>query len=93
MFVAAVNGQQKTIAFPLSLQGFAKTSDGSPVDNAAYQEARRQMMQAANQHQMDLAKKALDARLTGGQPPLGGTVVEPAVPNATIVPKKAPAPQ
>jgi invasion protein IalB len=93
MFVAAVNGQQKWIAFPLSLQGFAKTSDGSPVDNAAYQAARRQMIQAANQHQIDLAKKALDARLTGGQPPLGRTVVQPAVPNATTVLKKAPAPQ
>ena len=93
MFVAAVNGQQKTIFFPLSLQGFAKTSDGSPMDNDAYQEAKRQMMQAANQHQIDLAKKALDAKLTGGQPSLGGTVVQPVVPNATIVPKKAPAPQ
>jgi len=93
MFVAAVNGQQKTIFFPLSLQGFAKTSDGSPVDNDAYQEAKRQMMQAANQHQIDLAKKALDAKLTGGQPSLSGTVVQPVVPNATIVPKKAPAPQ
>lgn len=93
MFVAVMNGQQKTIFFPLSLQGFAKTSDGSPVDNDAYQEAKRQMMQAANQHQIDLAKKALDAKLTGGQPPLGGTVVQPVVPNATTVLKKAPARQ
>jgi len=93
MFVAAMNAQQKTIAFPLSLQGFAKTSDGAPVDNATYQAARQQMIQAAKQHQIDLAERALEAKLTGGQAPAGGTVAQPAVPNAAIVRKKAPAPQ
>ena len=31
MFVAAVNAQQKTMAFPIPLKGFAKTFDGAPV--------------------------------------------------------------
>ncbi|MGH6824321.1 invasion associated locus B family protein [Methyloceanibacter sp.] len=92
MFVAAMNAQQKTIAFPLSLQGFAKTSDGAPVDNTAYQAARRQMIQAAEQHQIDLAEKALEAKLTG-QPPADETMVRPAAPDATVVPKQEPAPQ
>ena len=48
MFVAAVNAQQKTMAFPIPLKGFAKTFDGAPVNNAAYQETRNQMLQAAS---------------------------------------------
>src|SRR6478609_10558675 len=34
MVVAAMNMQQKTMAFPVPLTGFAKTYDGPPVDNA-----------------------------------------------------------
>jgi invasion protein IalB len=72
MFVAAMNAQQKTMAFPVPLNGFAKTSDGAPVDNAAYQGARNQMMQASRQHQIELAKEAAEAQQkkqqAGGQP-------------------------
>ena len=35
MTVAAMNMQQKTMAFPVPLTGFSKTFDGPPVDNAA----------------------------------------------------------
>lgn len=62
MFVAAMNAQQKTMAFPVPLKGFSKASDGAPVNNAAYQEARNQMMQAARQRQAELAKKAAEER-------------------------------
>jgi invasion protein IalB len=62
MFVAAVNMQQKTMAFPVPLQGFAKTFDGAPVNNAAYQEARNQMLQAARERQIELAKQAAAAQ-------------------------------
>ena len=58
MFVAALNAQQKTMAFPIPLKGFVKASDGAPVDAAAYQEARAQMIQASRQHQLELGKKA-----------------------------------
>ena len=58
MFVAALNAQQKTMAFPIPLKGFGKASDGAPVDAAAYQEARAQMIQASRQHQLELGKKA-----------------------------------
>ena len=57
MFVAALNAQQKTMAFPIPLKGFGKASDGAPVDAAAYQEARAQMIQASRQHQLELGKK------------------------------------
>ena len=92
MVVAALNTQQKTMAFPLPLSGFSKTFDGPPVDNVAYQEARAQMMRASREHQAELAKEAAEARIrqqVGAQPQSEGTVVQPAVPNATI----APAPQ
>ena len=94
MVVAAMNAQQKTIAFPISLQGFAKTSDGAPVNNAAYQAARNQMMQASRQRQIELAKEAAEAQQkkqqAGGQPQADGTPVQPTVPNATIAPPKTP---
>jgi invasion protein IalB len=95
LVVAAINTQQKSMLFPLPLEGFAKTSDGVPVDNAEYQKARAQMMQAARQHQIELAKKAAAAQQlepqTGAQPQSDGAAVAPLVPNATIVPKKPPA--
>jgi invasion protein IalB len=89
MVVAALNAQQKTMAFPLPLSGFSKTFDGPPVDNVAYQEARAQMMRASREHQAELAKEATEARIrqqVGAQPQPEGTPVQPAVPNATIPP-------
>jgi invasion protein IalB len=62
MFVAAMNVQQKTMAFPIPLKGFSRTFDGAPVNNAAYQEARNQMLQASRQHQLELAKQAAEAK-------------------------------
>lgn len=62
MFVATMNMQQKTIAFPIPLKGFSRTFDGAPVNNAAYQEARNQMLQASRQHQLDLARQAEEQR-------------------------------
>ena len=41
MVVAAMNMQQKAMAFPVPLTGFSKTFDGPPVDNAKYEAARR----------------------------------------------------
>ena len=41
MIVAAMNMQQKTMAFPVPLTGFSKTFDGPPVDNAQYEAARK----------------------------------------------------
>jgi invasion protein IalB len=89
MIVAAVNAQQKTMFFPIALTGFSKTSDGAPVDNAAYQAARTQMMRASREHQAELAKEEAEARIrqqVGVQPQAQGNVVQP---DATI----APAPQ
>ena len=47
LIVAAVNVQQKTMAFPVPLLGFGKTWEGAPVDPAKYQAARRQMLDFA----------------------------------------------
>ena len=62
MFVAAMNSQGKTMAFPIPLNGFSKTSDGPPADNVAYQMAREQMLKAARQRQKELAKDAAAAQ-------------------------------
>ena len=58
MVVAAMNMQQKAMAFPVQLTDFGKTFDGPPVDIAKYEEARRQMMEKFRQRQIELANKA-----------------------------------
>jgi len=78
MFVAAMNVQQKTMAFPIPLKGFSRTFDGAPVNNAAYQEARNQMLQAARQHQLELAKQAAEAQQQKQQPAGQPQAVPPA---------------
>ena len=55
MVVAAMNMQQKAMAFPVPLTGFGKTFDGPPADNAKYEEAQRQMMETIRQRQIELA--------------------------------------
>ncbi len=91
MIVAAMNMQQKTMALPVPLAGFAKAFDGAPVDNAKYEEARREMMEKFHQRQVELANKATEAQQkkeqAGGQAPAEG-----AAPNATTAQKMAPAP-
>ena len=86
MIVAAISTRQKTMFFPIALTGFSKTSDGAPVDNAAYQEARAQMMRASREHQAELAKEAAEARIrqqVGAQPQAEGNLIQP---DATIAP-------
>ena len=73
MVVAAMNMQQKAMAFPVPLTGFSKTFDGPPVDNAKYEAGRRRMMEKFRQRQMELANKAAEAQqkkdAAGGQAP------------------------
>ena len=89
MVVAAMNMQQKAMAFPVPLTGFGKTFDGPPVDNAKYEEARRLMMEKFRQRQIELANKAAEAQQkkeqAGGQAQAEGAA--PA-PNATVAPPK-----
>jgi invasion protein IalB len=93
MVVAAMNMQQKSMAFPVPLTGFAKTFDGPPVDNAKYEEARRQMMEKFRQRQIELANKAAEAEQkkgqAGGQAQADGTGAP--VSNATVAPPNTPA--
>ena len=86
MVVAAMNMQQKAMAFPVPLTGFGKTFDGPPVDNAKYEEARRLIMEKFRQRQIDLANKAAEAQQKKDQ--AGDQTVAPADPNATVAPKK-----
>jgi hypothetical protein len=58
MVVAAMNIQQKTMGFPVPLTGFSKAYDGPPVDNAKYEEQRRQLMEMFRKRQAELAAKA-----------------------------------
>ena len=77
MVVAAMNMQQKAMAFPVPLTGFSKAFDGPPVDNAKYEEARRQLMEKFRQRQIELANKAAEAQqkkdAAGGQAQADGT--------------------
>jgi invasion protein IalB len=77
MVVAAINMQQKTMPFPVPLTGFSKAFDGAPVDNAAYEEARRQMMEKFRERQAELAAKA-KAEGAGGAPGAPGAPAMPA---------------
>ena len=70
MVVAAMNIQQKAMAFPVPLTGFGKTFDGPPADNAKYEEAQRQMMETIRQRQIDLANK--QKKVQGAEPPQAG---------------------
>ena len=70
MVVAAMNMQQKALAFPVPLTDFGKTFDGPPADNAKYEEAQRQMMETIRQRQIDLANKVADKKkVQGGNSP------------------------
>jgi invasion protein IalB len=70
MVIAAMNMQQKAMAFPVPLTGFGKTFDGPPADNAKYEEAQRQMMETIRQRQIDLANKVADQKkVQGGEQP------------------------
>ena len=80
MFVAAMNMQQKTMAFPVPLKGFSRTLDGAPVNNAAYQDARNQMLQASRQHQLELARQAAEARQQNQQAGSPPQAMPPAAP-------------
>ncbi len=73
MVVAAMNMQQKAMAFPVPLTGFGKTFDGPPADNAKYEEAQHQMMETIRQRQIDLANKVADQKkVQGGEQPQAG---------------------
>jgi invasion protein IalB len=93
MVVAAMNIQQKTMGFPVPLNGFAKAYDGAPVDSAKYEESRRQLMEMFRKRQADLAAKAAEAEKNkqagqpGAPPPAGGQA--PA--NASTAQQKKPA--
>jgi len=68
MVVAAMNIQQKTMGFPVPLTGFGKAYDGPPVDNAKYEESRRQLMEVFRKRQAELAAKAAQAEQQKGAP-------------------------
>ncbi|WP_083239496.1 invasion associated locus B family protein [Methyloceanibacter superfactus] len=66
MVVAAMNIQQKTMGFPVPLTGFSKAYDGPPVDNAKYEEQRRQLMEMFRKRQAELAAKAKQGQAAAG---------------------------
>jgi len=49
MTVAAMNMQQKTMGFPVPLNGFSKAFDGAPVDSVQYDDTRRALMEKLRQ--------------------------------------------
>ncbi len=66
--VAAINLAGKAIGFPVPLTGFDKALTGKPVDNEKYKEARKRLMVAIRDRQIELAKKAKEeAAQKGGK--------------------------
>jgi invasion protein IalB len=90
MVVAAMNIQQKTMGFPVPLAGFAKAYDGAPVDNAKYEESRRQLMEVFRKRQAELAAKAKQGQATGaaGGAPTARAPAAKAPANATAQQKQ-----
>jgi invasion protein IalB len=84
MVVAAMNIQQKTMGFPVPLTGFGKAYDGPPVDNAKYEESRRQLMEVFRKRQAELAAKAAQAEQQKG------AAGAPAAAQGTTAPAKRP---
>lgn len=76
MVVAAMNIQQKTMGFPVPLTGFTKAYDGPPVDNAVYEQQRRQLMEMFRKRQQELAAKAKQGQGQPGAQP--GAPAQPA---------------
>ena len=67
--VAAINLAGKAIGFPVPLTGFDKAYAGAPVDNEKYKEARKRLMSAIRERQIEMAKKAKEeaaAKQAGG---------------------------
>jgi invasion protein IalB len=65
--VAAINLAGKAIGFPVPLVGFDKALDGKPVDNEKYAEARKRLMVAIRERQIEMVKKAKEEAATKGQ--------------------------
>lgn len=97
MVVAALDGQQQTMAFTLPLTGFGKSFDGAPVDTAKYQEARRRMMETFRKRQEELANKATGTgqkkQRAVGPPQAGIAPTQRVSPEAKIAPPKIARPQ
>ncbi len=101
MTVAAMNFQQKTIAFPVPLTGFGKVLDGPPVDLQKYEESRKQLADVFRKKAEDAAKAqggGAPGALPGapGAPPEGAIGAAPAPSaqapaNATTAQQKKPA--
>jgi len=94
MVVAAMNFQQKFIAFPVPLTGFGKVIDGPPVDIQKYEEARKQLADTFRKKAEDAAKSAgAPGAQVGatGAPPLAPAPSAQAPANATTAQQKKPA--
>ena len=66
--VAAINLAGKAIGFPVPLNGFDKAYAGKPVDNEKYKDARKRLMIAIRERQIELAKKAKEEGAVKGAP-------------------------
>ncbi|MGB3022709.1 MAG: invasion associated locus B family protein, partial [Methyloceanibacter sp.] len=84
ILVVALDIQQKPVSLGVPLDGFTKTFDGAPVDEAQYKETRLRLMAGAKKAADDYQQRLKQ----GGQSPATG-----AQPNATIAVPKAPAPE
>jgi invasion protein IalB len=72
MLVVALDIRQKPVTFKVPLNGFIKTFDGEPVDEAKYKESRLRMLMAAKKAAEDQQRRAQvgqsQAPAAGGQP-------------------------
>ncbi len=83
ILVVALDIRQKPLTFSVPLNGFSKTFDGAPVDEARYKETRLRMLAAA--------KKAAEDRQSQEQVGQSQPPASAAQPNAMISVPKMPA--
>jgi hypothetical protein len=83
MIVVALDIRQKPLTFSVPLNGFTKTFEGPPVDQARYKETRMRMLAAAKKAAEDQQQQQQAGQT---QPPAPA-----AQPDATITVPKTPA--
>jgi invasion protein IalB len=84
MLVVALDIRQKPVVFKVPLNGFIKTFDGEPVDEAKYKETRLRMLVAAKKAAEDQQRQEQvgqsQAPATGAQP--SATITVPKMPSS-----------
>ena len=85
--VKTVDVGQKKVGFTVPLAGFTRALEGPPIDRKIYAQARKEMFEMIRARQVELAKKAAEAKKQN-QAGQGTQQQAPAQPAQPAQPKK-----